>query len=186
MAAGNAARFGKNKLLQEVDGISLIRRALLAVPAEAFLRIVVVTQYQEVADIAKDFNFTVVRNSHPELGASESVALGLSALGECGGALFQVADQPLLRRESVAALLSLWRQEPNSIAALGHGGVRGNPCLFPARFFPELLALTGDRGGSAVIRAHPEALRLLEVPAEELSDVDTPAALAALGRGQPL
>ena len=66
------------------------------------------------------------------------------------------------------------------IAALGHGGIRGNPCLFPARFFPELLALEGDQGGGAVIRRHPEALLLLETAAEELRDVDTQAALAEL------
>ena len=36
------------------------------------------------------------------------------------------------------------------------------------------------RGGSAVIRQHPEDLVLLEVDALELTDVDTPQALAAL------
>ena len=55
--------------------------------------------------------------------------------------LFQVSDQPLLRRESVAELVDRWRTRPEKIVALGHGGVRGNPCLFPARFFPELLEL---------------------------------------------
>ena len=33
MAAGNGARFGSNKLLAELEGRSLIRRALDAVPA---------------------------------------------------------------------------------------------------------------------------------------------------------
>ena len=39
----------------------------------------------------------------------------------------------------VAALVALWQDHPDKIAALGHGGVRGNPCLFPARLLPELL-----------------------------------------------
>ena len=63
---------------------------------------------------------------------------------------------------------------------MGHGGVRGNPCIFPARFFPELMALEGDHGGSAVIRRHEDALTLFEVSPDELRDVDTPMALAAL------
>ena len=62
------------------------------------------------------------------------------------------------------------------------GGRRGNPCLFPARFFPELLALTGDCGGSRVIRQHEDELMLLEVDARELADVDTPQALAEVER----
>jgi len=91
--------------------------------------------------------------------------------------LFLVSDQPLLRRESVAELVRLWRQQPEKIAALGSGGVRGNPCLFPARFFPELQNLREDRGGNTVIRRHEEDLVLLEVDARELADVDTPEAM---------
>ena len=56
--------------------------------------------------------------------------------------------------------------------------MRGNPAVFPARLFSELLALTGERGGGVVIRAHPDLLRLVEVRrAAELRDVDTPAGL---------
>ena len=63
---------------------------------------------------------------------------------------------------------------------MGHGGVRGNPCIFPARFFPELTALEGDRGGSAVIRQYPERYLAVDVPPEALADVDTPEALRAI------
>ena len=66
------------------------------------------------------------------------------------------------------------------LVALGHGGVRGNPCLFPARFFPELLELREDHGGNTVIRRHEADLLLLDVPAEELRDVDTAQALEEL------
>ena len=91
-----------------------------------------------------------------------------------------VADQPLLRRESVAQEAAFYRAHPDRIVGLGHNGVRGNPCIFPARFYPELLALTGDTGGSRVIRAHEDALLLYEVDAAQLSDVDTRASLDAL------
>ena len=42
------------------------------------------------------------------------------------------------------------------------------------------MALEGDRGGSAVIRRHEDALTLFEISPDELRDVDTPMALAAL------
>ena len=184
MAAGNASRFGENKLAREFGGKPLIRRALEAVPAEAFDQVAVVTQYPEVSALAEEFGFLAVENAHPEWGVSHTIHLGLDALPGCGGVLFQVADQPLLRRETVARAAVLFRENPERIVALSHGGVRGNPCLFPARFFPELMALTGDRGGSGVIRRHPEALLLLEAAEEELWDVDTPQALAALEQGR--
>lgn len=180
LASGYGRRYGANKLAVSLEGRSLIQRALEAIPAEQLDRAVVVTQYDEVAVYAKSFNFTVIRNEHPELGISQSLRLGLAALDDCDGVLFTVADQPLLRRESITALLELWSRQPEKIAAMSSGGRRGNPCLFPARLFPELMALEGDRGGSAVIRQHPEDLVLLEVDALELADVDTPQALAAL------
>ena len=52
MAAGNARRFGENKLAAQLRGRSLILRALEAVPAEKFDKVVVVTQYPEVMRLA--------------------------------------------------------------------------------------------------------------------------------------
>ena len=171
MAAGNARRFGENKLAAGVGGRSLILRALEAVPGEEFERVAVVTQYPEVLELAERFRFSAVRNEHPDWGISHTIRLGLESLGGCAAAMFLVSD--LLR-------LELWRSQPEKIAALAHGGVRGNPCVFPARFFPELLELREDHGGNTVIRRHEEDLVLLEVPEEELTDVDTPEALKGL------
>lgn len=182
MAAGSARRYGENKLSAVLEGRSLILRAMESVPAEQMERVVVVTAYPEIMRLAAEFHFAAVFNHSPELGASHTIALGLTALRDLDGVMFQVCDQPLLRRESIAALAELWRRSPNKIAALGHDGVRGNPCIFPARLFPELLQLAGDRGGSTVIRLHPELLTLLEVPERELTDVDTIQAMEALRR----
>ena len=180
MAAGNARRYGDNKLAAQLRGRSLILRALEAVPTEAIDSAVVVTQYPEIMRLAGEFHFAAGYNEHPDYGISHTIELGLTGLRDCDGVMFLVSDQPLLRRKSVAALARLWKSHPDSIAALSHGGVRGNPCVFPARFYPELLELTEDRGGNAVIRRHEEDLVLLEVDARELTDVDTPEALRSL------
>lgn len=180
MAAGNARRFGQNKLAALFQGKPLIRWALEAVPAEHFSHVCVVTQYPEIAEFAKEFHFTPIFNRHPEQGISHTIALGLAELNDCDGVLFSVSDQPLLQRRSISALIDVWLRQPEKIAALGHDGVRGNPCLFPARFFPELLELREDHGGNAVIRRHEEDLLMLDVPAAELYDVDTAQALENL------
>lgn len=186
MAAGDARRFGENKLAAVFDGRTLIRHALEAVPAEEFSTVAVVTQYPEVEALAGEFDFLGVRNPHPDWGISHTIRLGLEAVGKCDAVLFQVSDQPLLRRETVAAQVAFFRSHPDKLVGLSHGGVRGNPCIFPARFFPELLALREDRGGSSVIRRHEEDLLLFEAPACELEDVDTPHALRALGEQRRL
>lgn len=180
MAAGNSVRFGRNKLLAQYEGRPLIQLALQAVPAELFSRVAVVTQYPEVESLARSFRFQVVSNPHPEAGQSLSVRLGLARMLDCDAVLFQVADQPHLRRSDVEGLLAFYESHPDHIVALGHQGRRGNPCLFPARFFPELLEIEGDQGGSSVIRAHESDLLLWEVPTAALMDVDTPQQLHRL------
>ena len=180
MAAGCGSRFGRNKLEAEVDGKSLLRRALEAVPAEEFHRITVVTQYDGAAALAESFGFDVVRNDRPQDGLSRTVRLGTEAMADCDAILYQVADQPLLERGTVRRELEFFRAHPDCIVGLSHNGVLGNPCVFPRRFFPELTALEGDVGGNVVIRAHPDALLLYETSAAELRDVDTVEALAAV------
>lgn len=180
MAAGDARRFGENKLAAQFDGKSLIRRALEAVPEEALDTVAVVTQYPEVEALAEKFGFQAVRNPHPDWGISYTIRLGLEAVGDCDAAMFQVSDQPMLRKETVAKLVRFFREHPDHLVGAGHGGVRGNPCIFPKAFFPELLALREDKGGSSVIRRHEEELLLLEVPAWELEDADTRQALRAM------
>lgn len=181
MAAGNAERFGENKLLcAAIDGRSLIEHALDAIPRESFARVLVITQYDEISALAQARGFETLLNGHPEHGQSETIRLGTRALSDCDAICFMVADQPLLRCETLAREVNFFSSHREHIVALGHNGARGNPCLFPARFFPELLALEGDVGGSAVIKKHPDNLLLFEAPEEEMRDVDTKESLAAL------
>ena len=106
MAAGNASRFGENKLTAVIDGRTMIRRAMDAIPVDRLASVCVVTQYGAVETLAGEYGFFCVRNTHPEWGQSYSVRLGTEALkGSCDAILYMVADQPYLQRESVADLV---------------------------------------------------------------------------------
>ncbi len=187
LAAGNAGRFGGNKLLAEFAGKPLIRRAFESVPVRSDLRVAVVTQYGEIEDLAAEYGFGCVRNDAPEEGISRSIRLGTEALlagqspeDPIEGILYLVADQPLLRRQTAELLLERFLACPGRIAVPVSEGRQGNPCVFPKDLFPALQKLQGDRGGKQIIRAHPERVLTVEVPARELSDVDTAQALEAL------
>ena len=182
MAAGSSERFGENKLSKRFGSRTLIERALSAVPNALFARLVVVTQYDWIEQLAREHGFEVIRNDRPDLGASHTIRLGTEAMRECDAILYMVADQPLLTRTTVSHIVEAWRKNTAMIVGAGHGGVRGNPNIFPARFFPELLQLTGDCGGSRIIRRHEDQFLLVETPPEELYDCDTPEALRALER----
>ena len=136
MAAGNASRFRANKLAAEFDGKPLIRHALEAVPKALFSRVVVVTQYPQVMELARGFGFEAIENPHPDYGISYTIRLGTQALADCPAILYMVADQPLLDKTSVQRVVAAWQAQPDQIAGAAHNGKRGNPNIFPRDFFP--------------------------------------------------
>ena len=181
LAAGAGSRFGGGKLLAEFGGERLFERAMNVLPKELFSRVAVVSGCEDILAESERRGFLAVRNSAPEKGVSLSIRLGLEAVKPCSAVLFLVCDQPLLRKESVLRILEAGAAHPERIIVPeGADGRLGNPCLFPAAYFPELAALEGDRGGKRVIRAHPEAVLTVPLPEEELFDTDTKEELSRL------
>ena len=183
MASGLGKRFGGNKLLCDFHGEPMIQRILDATGAVPFAGRVVVTRYPEVAQIRQFQRISCVLHDLPL--RSDTVRLGVERLSadcpELDGILFAAADQPRLKAERIAALCGAFRENPISICRLSFQGTPGSPVLFPRHCFDELLHLPEGKGGSAIIKAHPELVRLIEVSdPRELMDADTPQALEQL------
>ena len=173
LAAGLSSRFGGNKLLADYGDRNLADLALKAVPVNMLEKVVVVTRYPEIRKQAEDIGFLVVWNEDPERGISWTVRLGLEKMDEMDAVLFMVCDQPKLTRKSVAMVVDSYIKNPGRIVCASSSAFRGNPCVFPSKYYKELRELTGDSGGSAVIRQHKDALLLVKLTdAAELKDVD--------------
>ena len=178
MASGLGKRFGSNKLMADFRGEPLFLQALRASEGLGTCR-VVVTRHEEVARLCRQRNVRVILHDLPH--RSDTVRLGLEALGDLEGCLFLPADQPLLRRETVEALVAAWKEHPQSILRPVCQDRPGAPVLFPAWAFPELRTLPQGKGGCWVIRQHPG--QIIPMPIEdplELADADTPEALEFL------
>ena len=141
------------------------------------LRVLVTSADKEyLIEAAEERDYVVVINPAPEQGLSASVRLGTAHILETGaydGILYAVADQPNLSPVTVDRLVNAFCEEPHRIWAPKANGKRGNPVIFPADLFEELLQVTGDRGGRQVIAAHLELLRTIAAAASELKDIDT-------------
>lgn len=181
LAAGKSARFGANKLLADYMGAPMVCRAMDAAGELGADRAAVVTGSREIASLARARGFTVIDNHEPERGQAHSIHLGVSAMQDMDAVLLMVCDQPLLSAQSMERLIRSFACGEKGIACLRDGTHMGNPAVFGAAYFAQLLALAGDRGAKGVLRANEEDL--LVVPAigeDELSDADTPQALAAM------
>lgn len=178
LASGAGTRFGGNKLLVPVDGVPLYRRAMAALAGVGLDRLAVCSACEEMLSAGAEYGFLPLCNPGAAEGVSASIRLGLEHMADMDGVLFSVCDQPRLTTESIIRLKNAFLESKAAICALSWQGVRGNPVIFPRDLFGELAALTGDVGGAAVIRAHPDRLALVEAAnSRELADVDTPADL---------
>ena len=132
---------------------------------------------------------------HSLPGRNDTVQLGLEALLEqCPGlasCIFLPGDQPLLQRETLEALITAFTQTQKETeraifrlgarAAHGPDTVVGSPVLFGCGYFPALRTLPEGKGGSVVLKAHPEQVQIVYAQRrEELLDADTPEALEEL------
>ena len=176
LASGFATRFKSNKLLAELDGKPLISHLLEKLRNTDIIESVVVTRYPEVAQIADKMGFRNILHGEPTL--SDTIRLGVGAMEDMDGYMLCVADQPYLSRDTLVSLLETFRYSPENIIRVKCGDTPGNPVIFPAKFREELLSLTGENGGRAVIKPHQECLRHLYIDdPRELFDIDTAEAL---------
>ena len=178
MASGLGTRFGGNKLMAPFRGEPLICRALSATE-DIFHRRVVVTRHEDVAALCRGRGMETVLHDLPH--RSDTVRLGLEAVGAVDGCLFCPGDQPLLRRETVAALALAAENDRAFIWRTAFEEIPGSPVLFPAWTFPELTKLPEGKGGGLLVKKYPERLRTVSVRDRyELMDADSPEDLAFL------
>lgn len=178
MASGLGERFGSNKLMADFHGEPMIQKALRATDG-LFSKRVVVTRHESVAVLCQELGVDAVLHDLPH--RSDTVRLGLEALGDLDACMFLPGDQPLLRRETVAMLLEIQKENPDRIIRPAYEDSEGSPVLFPSWVFPELKTLPEGKGGGVVIKNHPhEVYRVSVSNPFELADADTPETLELL------
>lgn len=154
LAAGTSSRFEDgNKLLAELDGEPLVRHAARTLAATDLdpLVAVVGNDADRVADALDGLGFEVVHNPDYADGQATSVRAAVEALDGVSGAVFALGDMPYVDPASVEKLVRVYRSGRASALAAAYEGQRGNPVLFDARYFEELVDVEGDRGGREVL-----------------------------------
>jgi CTP:molybdopterin cytidylyltransferase MocA len=179
LAAGEARRFGSAKLALPVDGMPLVRRAVVAATQASAKVVVVLGAHRELVEShIADLSVECVFNREWSSGMGSSIARGIAGLEEAAPALdaaiIALADQPMIGAAELMQLIAAHARAPTRIIAAQYAGVLGPPCLFPRKYFGELGALLGTRGARALLRRHAGQVTAVPVPAAAI-DIDTPA-----------
>lgn len=177
---------GRHKLLLPLDERPVLTHVIEATLKSQAHPIIIVLGHQadqvriHIAPYITDPNITLIENTHYLQGMSTSMRVGLQVLIDNGyknnidSALILLGDQPLVTPQLIDALIAARQTSEKRIIVPLYDGKRGNPILFAASLFPELLEVTGDEGGRSVIERHRQNMTTIELGnAMTNYDVDT-------------
>ena len=168
---------GRNKMLLDVDGMPMVRRAaLVAIEAGASPVVVVVgNDEQQVRDALSGLDCTFAVNPEFTGPTSTSLHAGLRALDErVDATIVMLADMVSISCEMLRALITSIETSDAPLAVSRYGDVLAPPLLFRRSLWPELLAWHGEGCGKAVVKVHQHEALMLDWPTESLRDIDTP------------
>ncbi len=190
LAAGSSSRMERqqHKLLLPLGDrpvVTHVVEAALASEAQAILMVLGYQAEQVRATLhahTTDARLLFIENPNYRQGMSTSLRAGLQAISDLDrttsdaieGIIVLLGDQPLITARVINTLIRAWKETDKQIVAPLYNGKRGNPIIFSANLFPELMMVTGDEGGRSVIEQHRQDIATVEVgDTGANSDVDT-------------
>lgn len=188
LAAGLSRRMGEPKQFLRWRGATLLEHALDVASRSRLGEILLVLSPATAVLLEPHAYPHAIRvlNPRPEDGQSSSLKRGVERVSrDASGALVLMSDQPHVSVELLDALIRDFEREPAGALVPVYDGERGAPVLLGRPFFGLLSSLEGDTGARALLAAHPECVRTLEVGhLGGRQDIDTPEQYAQLLAGE--
>ena len=190
LAAGSSSRMsdGQHKLLLPLGDRPVLAHVIDAALASQARPIVIVLGHQaeqvrsHIATYSVQPGIILVENADYRQGMSTSINAGIHTLltensqanTTPDSVIILLGDQPLMTPHILETLIATRHTTGKPIIAPLYHGRRGNPILFAASLFPELLQVSGDEGGRSVIERHRQEVATVELGDSRATyDVDT-------------
>ncbi len=183
-AAGASSRMApRDKLLEPVDGLPLLRRQVL-MALQTRCDVLVTLPPDRPARRAALAGITDQRLHLQEVpDAAEGMAASIrrgadwAETRRAAGLMVVLADMPDLEINDLKSMLQAFDFK-NIYRATDEDGTAGHPVLFPAALFPALKPLSGDQGARDILRSEP-VMQVTLPGTHATTDLDTPEAWAA-------
>jgi molybdenum cofactor cytidylyltransferase len=180
LAAGSSTRMGENKLLFDLDGESVVRRAVRRAAAAGLDPVIAVLGHE--AELVRreldglDPACRIVVNSDYESGINSSLKTGIAALPATAvAAVVMLADMPLVTAKMIATLVTRYRASEAPLVISDYEGVNAPPMLYDRALFEELRVMEGEGCGREVVRRHRTTAVVVAWPSAALTDLDVPS-----------
>ena len=182
LAAGHSTRFGSTKQALQLDGTTLIQRAVDVARQVCDDRTIIIAGHDWLKVIAAthtDGGFFAINEQHADgMGTSIAMAIRMCRY-RADAVLLMLCDQPLITAQHLRSLIEKWSGDEREIVATSFAETTGPPVLFPRGVFADLLILKGDHGARDLL--HDSRFNLISVPFDDAAvDIDTIKDLDAL------
>ncbi len=182
LAAGSSTRMrGSDKLLEEVDGVPILRRqAKTALATGAHVIVALAPNRRKRCQTLAGLRLQRIVIENAAQGMGMSIGVATAALPDSIKAVAILpADMPEITARDLGKVLAASAEFPNRVVrGMSSSGVPGHPVVFPSRLFPMLTRLRVDEGGWSILKR--EKVLGVALPANHaLTDLDTPEAWAA-------
>jgi len=180
LAAGKSTRMrGKNKLLTEIGGKTMIRKVVEAALKSKVDEVVVVLGWEAglIRQVLSDLPCRFVLNKEYEKGQSSSVKAGLGETGNTTEAILVLpGDVALIDQRLINSVVEAYENRKSPIVVASHKGRHGHPILLARETFGDIEKIDEATFGlKSVVQKHEKEIQLVEVGSEStLLDIDTP------------
>jgi CTP:molybdopterin cytidylyltransferase MocA len=186
LAAGSSTRMGQFKPLLQVNGQTLIQRAIAVFRKNRLEDIIVVTGHRAAdleAALGRD-KVHIARNESYARGMFSSVKVGMRHLpARCTAFFVLPTDMAFVKPATIGRLISAYRDHPGRICYPCLENRCGHPPLIPARLAHAIADHDGKGGLRRVLKRWADlALEVTVADPHILHDLDTPEDLLTLGR----
>ena len=181
LAAGASTRMGQNKLLFDLEGESVVRRAVRVALAGGLDPVLVVVGHEaeRVQRELDGLSCRIIENADYQRGINVSLKTGIAAVPDSSAAaIVMLADMPFVTAEMIATLIANYRSSTAPLVISDYDGVNAPPMLYDRALFPELQTMEGEGCGKVVVRRHRGEAAVVAWPAAALTDFDEPGDFA--------
>lgn len=175
LAAGQSTRMrGRDKLLEDIEGIALLRHRVLAALAASPLVFVTLPDLDHPrAKMVHDLPVTLIPVPDAKTGMGASLRTGVAHLPDCNHFMVLLADLPEITTTDLTTLIKSIDHDHLIFRGTAADGTPGHPIIFDASLRPLFANLTGDNGGRDIIQSH--GAKRVALPGQHATrDLDTP------------
>ena len=176
LAAGESRRMGKLKQLMPLGGRGILEHSIDNLLGSRVGEVIVVLGCEAEVLVKKVATrpVRIAMNSAYQEGMSTSIARGLALVDDrVGAVMLALADQPFIDSHVINRMIDEFDTHNKGIVIPVYKGRMGHPIIFTIKYKGELLMLSGDTGGRAIIDQHLDDVLEVAVGSEGICiDID--------------